>query len=31
MKIRVTTSPSDKNSVVNIEALDKDSEFVSVD
>lgn len=29
MKIRVTTSQTDKNSVINIEALDKDTEFVS--
>lgn len=30
MKIRVTTSQTDKNSAINIEALDKDAEFVSV-
>lgn len=29
MKIRVTTSQSDKESAINIEALDKDTEFVS--
>lgn len=29
MKIRVTTSQTEKNSAINIEALDKDSEFVS--
>jgi hypothetical protein len=29
MKIRVTTSQTDKNSAINIEALDKDTEFVS--
>lgn len=28
MKIRVTTSPSDKNSAVKVQALDKDTDFV---